>query len=218
METPREIDSAHNSNINNDDNNDNNDIVNLENIDNYLDKISNIQKKPNENVGDMIFAKSVTYNIGEGDNTININELGGNNLNPQKLEVKKSRTCKETDNSSRVNSNFILYYNKNRLETVLETVNEVSNSKIDSSNISDKIKNDNNNNNKNLISDVNIDNINLKEINIDNRKNIINREYKNHDSENRINDSENNTISALITAAANNTKKSLYFLKSEKTD
>lgn len=73
----------------------------------------------------------------------NINE--NNYLN--KSSVKKSKTFKE-ENSKRLNlTSRIINIGQNRLGTVLETINEVSNSKTDSSGLSAK---SNNNNHKNI--------------------------------------------------------------------
>ena len=60
-------------------------------------------------------------------------------------QIQKSRTCRENENIH--SSSFTLRLNQfgqNRLETVLETISEVSKSKVDSSEISDDDENEEN--------------------------------------------------------------------------
>ena len=80
---------------------------------------------------------------------IKINNFNDNRIN-NRSPVKKSKTCNE-ENINRLNLGYC--YNdkvQNHLGNVLETINEISNFKVDSSEISDK-EDDNNddNNNKN---------------------------------------------------------------------
>ena len=144
-----------------------------------------------------------------------LNDIIKNNNNKDKNEVKKSKTYKIIDNKNKRN-NINLHINNdkppNHLETVVETINEISYSKIDSSHLNEGSENKNINNN-NIIINLN-NNIDIKEVN----ENLFKskNEY-NFNSEQRVQYSEN-TTSALATIAKNNTKKSLYFLKSEKTD
>lgn len=144
--------------------------------------------------------KSNTYNKRNDQsasfNIINLNDNLNNN-------IQKSRTCRENENIYINRTSSILHLinlNQNHLETVLETVSEVSNSKVDSSEIDNENENDsdkmeskddiNNNDNDN-------DTINKKT----KEETINNSDHKINVSDFRINDSENNTA----------TKKSLYF-------
>ena len=125
-------------------------------------------------------------------NIINLNDNMNNN-------IQKSRTCRENENIYINRTSSILHLinlNQNHLETVLETVSEASNSKIDSSEISNE--NENNSNKIESKDDINEnDTVNKKT----KEETINNSEHKINGSDFRINDSENNTT----------TKKSLYF-------
>ena len=125
-------------------------------------------------------------------NIINLNDNMNNN-------IQKSRTCRENENIFINRTSSILHLinlNQNHLETVLETVSEASNSKIDSSEISNE--NGNNSNKIESKDDINEnDTVNKKT----KEETINNSEHKINGSDFRINDSENNTT----------TKKSLYF-------
>jgi hypothetical protein len=113
--------------------------------------------------------------------------------------IQKSRTCRENENIFINRTSSILHLinlNQNHLETVLETVSEASNSKIDSSEISNE--NENNSNKIESKDDINEnDTVNKKT----KEETINNSEHKINGSDFRINDSDNNTA----------TKKSLYF-------
>lgn len=113
--------------------------------------------------------------MGEENPSFKINVLNENN-NTNNPSVKKSKTFIE-ENAFRLNVQHIFNnFGQNRLCTVLETINEVSNSKIDSSEISDR-------------SDLNEENKN-KENNDYNDKNKNIHEANN--SDNKKNDSEGN--------------------------
>ena len=166
-------------------------------------------KSPQKNEEeDKIWTKSNTYALGERD--MSNNELIDNNLNENIYESKKSKTISENENVQRIN-NFRL---NNHLETVLETINEISNSKIDVSKLSDDPEKDNKN--SNLSNNVNKDNT-CKYKKDETLKVNINIDHKIQVSENRINDSEN-TTSTLVTTTLNNTKKPLNLINSEKTE
>ena len=162
---------------------------------------SNSEKTPQKNEEDKIWTKSNTYALGERDISNNEN----NNY-----ESKKSKTISENENVPRINNLRL----NNHLETVLETINELSNSKIEVSKLSDDPEKDNKNNNLN--NNVNKDNI-CKYKKEEASKVNINIDHKIQVSENRINDSEN-TTSTLVTTTLNNTKKPLNFIISEKTE
>ena len=166
-------------------------------------------KSPQKNEEeDKIWTKSNTYALGERD--MSNNELIDNNLNENIYESKKSKTISDNENVQRIN-NFRL---NNHLETVLETINEISNSKIDVSKLSDDPEKDNKN--SNLSNNVNKDNT-CKYKKDETLKVNINIDHKIQVSENRINDSEN-TTSTLVTTTLNNTKKPLNLINSEKTE
>jgi len=173
--------------------------MNLNNIN--KNQKSNQFKKNNQRGEGIMFVKSGTYDL--SDNSSNNNNF-----------------CDKNNNK---NINVIIKYNsyqknmgiKNkRLQTILETVKEVSNSIVDSSELNANSLIDNNNINNNVDSN----NEDIEKKSNENLNNIFINEQKFQNSENRINDSEDNTGSALATAAVNNTKKSLYFSKSEKPD
>ena len=104
-----------------------------------------------------------------------------------------------------INNNNNIY--RNHLQTVLETLNEVSNSIVESSAI-----------NKN--SQIDLNNIDdAKEVNDVGEKKIFNNEQKYQFSENRINYTDNNIGSNIpTTSVMHNTKKTIYVTKSEKAD
>ena len=193
-ETPREMEEYNDRNltIKIDDNQE----LNLLAINNN----SNSEKTPQKNEEDKIWTKSNTYALGERD--ISNNE--------DNYESKKSKTISENENVPRINNLRL----NNHLETVLETINEISNSKIDVSKLSDDPEKDNKNNNLN--NNINKDNI-CKYKKEEASKVNINIDHKIQVSENRINDSEN-TTSTLVTTTWNNTKKPLNFINSEKTE
>lgn len=143
-----------------------------------------------------IYIKSSTYNKRENNISFNINNLNDNSTNRE--QIQKSRTS-ENDNFHY--SSFTLRLNnlgQNRLETVLETVSEASNSKVDSSEISDEEENNENN----LKNEENEDKKIKEEFG-----NSNNTEQKMQGTDTKINDSDYNIAN----------KKSLYFLSSEKT-
>ena len=193
-ETPREMEEYNDRNltIKIDDNQE----LNLLAINNN----SNSAKSPQKNEEDKIWTKSNTYALGERD--ISNNE--------DNYESKKSKTISENENVPRINNLRL----NNHLETVLETINEISNSKIDVSKLSDDPEKDNKNNNLN--NNINKDNI-CKYKKEEASKVNINIDHKIQVSENKINDSEN-TTSTLVTTTWNNTKKPLNFINSEKTE
>ena len=193
-ETPREMEEYNDRNltIKIDDNQE----LNLLAINNN----SNSAKSPQKNEEDKIWTKSNTYALGERD--ISNNE--------DNYESKKSKTISENENVPRINNLRL----NNHLETVLETINEISNSKIDVSKLSDDPEKDNKNNNLN--NNINKDNI-CKYKKEEASKVNINIDHKIQVSENKINDSEN-TTSTLVTTTLNNTKKPLNFIISEKTE
>ena len=130
--------------------------------------------------------KNIAYEIN------NINEIPINNEN----SIQKSRTIE----NQIPRLSFTLRFNNmgpNHLETVLETVSEASNSKVDSSEISDE----NEDNKKN--EEIENKKLKLKEESVNN----ISSDLK-IQTETRMNDSDFNS---------NLNKKSLYFLSSEKT-
>ena len=219
-ETPKEIENninIENNNINNNNNNINNTIKkhsskssiqknSSESLKYYQKSENNLGHNNNnkieeDNKENKMYTKSSTFNKKEhkiSNNTIKLSDNSINNINP----IQKSRTCRENENIHR--ASFTLRLNnlaQNHLETVLEKVSEVSNSKVDSSEISDE--DENNNNNKDTGKNEIIENKKIKE----DFGNSNNTEQRMQGTDSRINDSEYN--------AAN--KKSLYFLSSEKT-
>ena len=194
-ETPREMEEYNEQNltIKIDDNQELNLLVKNNN--------SNSEKTPQKNEEDKIWTKSNTYALGERDISNNEN----NNY-----DSKKSKTISENESVQRINNLRL----NNHLETVLETINEISNSKIEASKLSDEPEKDNKNNN--LSNNADKDNI-CKYKKEEASKVNINIDHKIQVSENRINDSEN-TTSTLVTTTWNNTKKPLNFINSEKTE
>lgn len=90
------------------------------------------------------YKKSSSYNIGEGETVFTINNFN-DNLNYNNSIYIKSKTCKE-QNNNRLNLQYrinnIIY--QNHLDKVLETINEVSNSRVDSSDLSEDKNNEDN--------------------------------------------------------------------------
>ena len=208
-ETPKEIEN--NNNINNNYNN----ILDLNNL--YKnsndslklpiksDKIINNNIKVDEREEYKLYTKSNTYNnSSQANNSFNYSNIN-DNINNNIIQIQKSRTSRENELLKR--QNFTIRLNNigvNHLETVLETVREVSNSKNDSSGISDdddslNKENENNGQNKNGINE------NDKNKEVSGNLNI-NIDLKIQGSEAKINDSDYNTA----------TKKTI-FLSSEKT-
>ena len=107
-------------------------------------------KERNIEEENVIYKKSSTYNIGEGVTVITINNFNDNQNINNKIPVKKSKTRNE-ENINRLNLGYHFNHNgPNHLGTVLETINEVSNSKVDSSDLSDDDDNINNKNSNNI--------------------------------------------------------------------
>ena len=189
--TPREIDS------------------NEESVNNFINnkRENSLKKKKAESESKIIFGKSGTYDFGGGNYYNNINHLNDMHNNNK---VKKSKSFQENEiNVFNINDHFHMYnyYGKYHLDTVLETINEASFSKMGSS----KISNNNPNGNNNILINTN-NKSSSKKIDIK-----INNENKIQDSDNKIFCSEDNTASISGTVGVN-TKKSLYIMKSEKTD
>ena len=172
--------------------------------------LNNINKNSNK------FKKNEEIMIIES-NAKDFGELNTEHNNYNSLITKKSKNIKDNKMSGNsggdinffINNNNNIY--RNHLQTVLETLNEVSNSMVESSAI-----------NKNSQIDYN-DNINnvddAKEVNDVGVKKIFNNEQKYQFSENRINYTDNNIGSNIPTASVlHNTKKSIYVTKSEKAD
>ena len=207
----------YNSNIN--DINDNKQPNNINFVNNKKTSKNSLEQKQVEGKEE-IFKNTDNYELGNENNLNNLNDNNNININNENIKVIKSKNLNENQNNNRINSILSINNNnfaQNHLETVLETFNEVSCSRFDSSKLSDNNSNDNGNGNKNK----NINN-NIIDINNSNFKENNELKQKTKDeaiiiSEQKIQYSENNTT-ALATLAANNTKKSLYLFKSEKTD
>ena len=190
-ETPREIENENNSLINNIDINDD-----------YTDNLNNNnfnKNQPGHKKEEFFFSKTCTYDFDEYNNSNSIQNLKYKYININKAEeiVKKSKSLKEND--KRINSIIGINNNgNNHLETVLETINEVSLSKVNSSGINDSIIN-----NINIINaKYKGSNKKIKEFKVDKKEeNLFNSEQKVQYSQ--------NTTSALT---VNNTKKSLNFI------
>ena len=150
---------------------------------NSLNYNSDKNKKPNINLSprsdqnkiveaeNIEYKKSNSYNLGEGVTLFKINNFNDNQNNQN--NVKKSKTYKEK-NINRLNLTYkVNNIGHRRLDTVLETINEVSNSNLHSSYLSNQkdIK-ENNNANKD--------------------KNNIKKEI--HNENEKVNDTEHNTI------------------------
>ena len=168
--------------------------------------LNNINKNSNK------FKKNEEIMIIES-NTNDFGELNTEHNNYNNLITKKSKNIKDNKMSgnSGVDFNFFINNNnniyRNHLQTVLETLNEVSNSIVESSAI-----------NKN--SQIDLNNVDdAKEVNDVGEKKIFNNEQKYQFSENRINYTDNNIGSNIpTTSVVHNTKKSIYVTKSEKAD
>ena len=147
---------------------------------------------------DIFFSKSCTYNLGEYKNSNNNQNLKYKYININKAEeiVKKSKSLKEND--KRINSIIGMNnYGNNHLETVIETINEVSLSKVNSSALNDSM------NNKNINNVINSgSNSKIKEFKPNKKDECI------FNSEQRVQYSENTTSALTV----NNTKKSLSFI------
>lgn len=152
---------------------------------NSLNYNSDKNKKPNINLSprsdqnkiieaeNIEYKKSNSYNLGEGVTLFKINNFNDNQNNQN--NVKKSKTYKEK-NINRLNLTYkVNNIGHRRLDTVLETINEVSNSNLHSSYLSNQkdIK-ENNNANKD--------------------KNNIKKEI--HNENEKVNDTEHNTGTA----------------------
>jgi hypothetical protein len=139
-ETSKEFENNNKANDMNDNIN-NSDLCNYRNNTNESLKISlkSENNKINEEKDEPIeYTKSSTYNnhTNQSNNSfINCNNLNDNdndNLN-NNARIQKSRTLQENDAFQR--QCFTFHFNNingNHLETVLETISEVSNSKVDS--------------------------------------------------------------------------------------
>ena len=123
---------------------------------NSLNYNSDKNKKPNINLSprsdqnkiveaeNIEYKKSNSYNLGEGVTLFKINNFNDNQNNQN--NVKKSKTYKEK-NINRLNLTYkVNNIGHRRLDTVLETINEVSNSNLHSSYLSNQkdIKENNN--------------------------------------------------------------------------
>jgi transcriptional regulator with GAF, ATPase, and Fis domain len=145
---------------------------------------------------------------------LNNNHIKDNSIKTFTKEAKKSKNHLENDNNNRIssiNSTLCLNNNgQNRLETVLETVNEIS--QVDSSELSSEHENKNNIN----IIDANNKDILGKNISENNNHNI--KDMHIYNNEQKVQLSENITSAAIATTSVNNTKISFNAFKSEKTD
>ena len=172
----------------------------------------------NEKKEDKEFTKSSTYNNqSQSINTFsygNINDNINDNINNNNIQIQKSRTCQEYENFQRQSLTIRLNnIGRTHLETVLETLSEASNSKVDSSEISDDTENeeikendDNKENKENYETNENTGKYETKESGKNKDSENNNTEQKIQGSDIRINDNDFNVV----------TKKSL-FLASEKT-
>ena len=189
------------------------------NISPMLNSLYSSEKEtPKENDGNNSYLSNNNNNsLLIESNTNYLGELNTTN-NKHNITFKQSKNTKDNKNLSNTASDSNLFLNinnniigHNHLPTVLETLNELSNSSMINKN-SQINYNDNINNNVNNNFNNNIDDI--KETNNDNTKKIFNNEQKIQISENRINYNytDNNIGSILPTASVvNNTKKSKYF-------
>ena len=165
----------------------------------------NLEQKKN-------FGKSSTFNYDINNNLFynkNINiETSLNNKDEN--EVKKSKTLNENDIYKNINDNMHFNINNGHyyLETVLETLNEVSNcSEIEEQkNNNNNICINNNNKNENKINEDNKDKENY--INIK-----INKKNKNEISDTKFQESDNNASSWMATLSGTNTKKNIFPFK-----
>ena len=128
-------------------------LINMNNIQrNSNDSINLSQKSENNNFNDYknediknSLLKSITYNI-NNTTSININYISENQNNTQQ-PLQKSRTSWENENFPRLTL-LLNNFAQNRLETVLETISEVSNSKISDDNENRNKNNEENENGK----------------------------------------------------------------------
>jgi len=163
---------------------------------NDINNIQNEEKEKNK-----LFTKSSTYNNNQNNNTYYINNINDNQNN--NINIQKARTCRENENINKASLTIRLNnLGQNHLETVLEAISEASNSKIDSSELSEDEENEVSNKN-------NIKNETKESGKIKEEFNKFPSEHKNQGTgtDTRIYDSEYNLAN----------KKSLYFLSSEKT-
>jgi len=166
----------------------------------------NLEQKKN-------FGKSSTFNYDINNNLFynkNINiETSLNNKDEN--EVKKSKTLNENDIYKNINDNMHFNINNGHyyLETVLETLNEVSNcSEIEEQkNNNNNICINNNNKNENKINEDNKDKENYMNIK-------INKKNKNEISDTKFQESDNNASSWMATlSGGTNTKKNIFPFK-----
>ena len=165
----------------------------------------NLEQKKN-------FGKSSTFNYDINNNLFynkNINiETSLNNKDEN--EVKKSKTLNENDIYKNINDNMHFNINNGHyyLETVLETLNEVSNcSEIEEQkNNNNNICINNNNKNENKINEDNKDKENYMNIK-------INKKNKNEISDTKFQESDNNASSWVATLSGTNTKKNIFPFK-----
>ena len=165
----------------------------------------NLEQKKN-------FVKSSTFNYDINNNLFynkNINiETSLNNKDEN--EVKKSKTLNENDIYKNINDNMHFNINNGHyyLETVLETLNEVSNcSEIEEQkNNNNNICINNNNKNENKINEDNKDKENYMNIK-------INKKNKNEISDTKFQESDNNASSWVATLSGTNTKKNIFPFK-----
>jgi hypothetical protein len=138
-ETTKEVD---NNTINNINNSEMNICKNNTNESLKLSLKSENNNKNKEKDDNKKYTKSSTYNEhnNKSNNSFNNCILNDNDIiNNNLFQLKKSRTCKENEVFQRQSFNLgFNNINRNHLETVLETISEVSNSKVDSSDINKK--------------------------------------------------------------------------------
>jgi hypothetical protein len=165
----------------------------------------NLEQKKN-------FGKSSTFNYDINNNLFynkNINiETSLNNKDEN--EVKKSKTLNENDIYKNINDNMHFNINNGHyyLETVLETLNEVSNcSEIEEQKNNNNNICINNNKNENKINEDNKDKENYMNIK-------INKKNKNEISDTKFQESDNNASSWMATlSGGTNTKKNIFPFK-----
>ena len=198
-------------------NNNGNKNADINNIQNSINESIKVSIKSENNINNnkdkedyKSYTKSSTYNNpSQSNDTFNYNNLNDNMYN-NSIQIQKSRTCQENEKFQRQSLTIRLnILGRNHLETVLETVSEASNSKIDSSEITDNENEDKKNNNDNKENNDTNDNTGkneTKESGKNKESENINSEQKMQGSDIKINDNDFNVV----------TKKSL-FLSSEKT-
>ncbi len=165
----------------------------------YSDSIETPKEENNceINISKLTLKKSLSKS-NTFENYINDNIMYNNNIyiknensnSPNKEEMKKSRTFNDIDAFQNVKYNFHFNNGQNYLETVLETLNEVSNSKIDISGINEDKNKDKKNKIELKINDVDI-----------------------HENKIKFQESENNGSSWLATLSGTNTKKNVFPFK-----